>query len=391
MSEEALSSLPHAQLSIVVDLTSTSFDFKTLYNHLSSQAPPNSDHHHWHFGGLRSYTIPFQSNHDEATVHHVISKLKLLQNHLSILPPFWISYKKCQLNTLPSPTSSAINSEIIRKNLKLARFYTNNGLEMDYSAGALVELNKYIWDIRTQIKDAWRIVFYHDKIEIDFGSKDKKMRKTLKAEMMDRCAVVMTQSNGFTLFINLTGNPIDSEAINHSQSSISNDEGKQIKEEKHFEVNTEASRNILKQFLDPAQRKNIESNVNYTRTATRESQPFYSTVRIVMSVTDQNSVVPNEFRAEQLERLNSCYAQFMDFFQRNHITDCFGIIISIPSSIDFSSIQSLFMSRQTNSFIKQYCWQMLMSIGYRFQQRLTSEFIQQMSLIEDDDEFYQVI
>lgn len=33
---------------------------------------------------------------------------------------------------------------------------------------------------------------------------------------------------------------------------------------------------------------------------------------------------------------------------------------------------------------------MLMSIGYRFQQRLTTEFIQQMNLIDDDDEFYQV-
>ena len=49
------------------------------------------------------------------------------------------------------------------------------------------------------------------------------------------------------------------------------------------------------------------------------------------------------------------------------------------------------MSNETTSFIKQYCWQMLMSIGYRFQQRLTTDFIQQMNLIEDEDEFYQVI
>ncbi len=34
---------------------------------------------------------------------------------------------------------------------------------------------------------------------------------------------------------------------------------------------------------------------------------------------------------------------------------------------------------------------MLMSIGYRFQQRLTTDFIQQMNFIQDDDEFYQVI
>lgn len=34
---------------------------------------------------------------------------------------------------------------------------------------------------------------------------------------------------------------------------------------------------------------------------------------------------------------------------------------------------------------------MLMSIGYRFQQRLTTDFIHQMNQINDDDEFYQVM
>jgi hypothetical protein len=66
------------------------------------------------------------------------------------------------------------------------------------------------------------------------------------------------------------------------------------------------------------------------------------------------------------------------------------MVLSIPSTIDLSLITSLFMSNERPSFIKQYCWQMLMSIGYRFQQRLTTDFIQQMNLIDDDDEFYQV-
>ena len=48
------------------------------------------------------------------------------------------------------------------------------------------------------------------------------------------------------------------------------------------------------------------------------------------------------------------------------------------------------MANERISFIKQYCWQMLLSIGYRFQQRLTTRFIQWMNRIEDDDEFYQV-
>jgi hypothetical protein len=225
------SSPPCAQLSIIVDLTSSSFDFKTLYNHLSSQPPTNSDHHHWHFGGLRSYTIPFQSNHDETTINRVISKLKLLQNHLSILPPFWISYKKCQPPPPPpqqqqtSPLTTT-TPEVIRKNVKLGKFYTNNGFDMEYTGGALVELNKYIWDIQTQINEPWRLVFYHDKIDIDYGCKEKKMRKTLKVEMMDRCAVIMTQKDGFTLFINMNGNPIEYEAGNSNIPLNTNEDGK---------------------------------------------------------------------------------------------------------------------------------------------------------------------
>ncbi|CAF0932173.1 unnamed protein product [Rotaria sp. Silwood1] len=372
MSDELSSySSPCAQLSIIVDLTTSSFDFKTLYNHLSSQPPPNSDHHHWYFGGLRSYTIPFEANHDEITINRVISKLKLLQNHLSILPPFWISYKKCQppsqqqqhqINPL-----TTITPEIIRKNVKLGKFYANNGFDIEYTGGALVAIDKYIWDIQTQIKESWRLVFYHDKIDIDYGCKEKKLRKTLKAEMMDRCAVIMTQTDGFTLFINMNGNPIDYEAVNTNVSLNTNDD----------EMNL-TSRRIT------------EPTVSYIRTASRESQPFYSTIRLSISLSNQrNFNINNENHGEQLQRLNSCYTQFIEFFHRNHIYDCFGIIISIPSAIDFSSITSLFMLNETTSFIKQYCWQMLMSIGYRFQQRLTTDFIQQMNLINDDDEFYQ--
>lgn len=149
--------------------------------------------------------------------------------------------------------------------------------------------------------------------------------------------------------------------------------------------------------MDPTLRKLNESNLSYIRTAPRESHPFYSTIRLSISLSHQyefKTITTNtndEQRVEQLQRLNLCYTQFIEFFHRNHIYDCFGIIISIPSTIDFSPITSLFMTNERTSFIKQYCWQMLMSIGYRFQQRLTTEFIQQMSLINDDNEFYQVV
>jgi hypothetical protein len=330
-----------SQLSIIVDLTSSSFDFKALYNHLSSQPPPNSDHHYWHFGGLRSYTIPFQSNIDETTIHSIITKLKLLQNPTYPFPPYWISYKKCQ-----PPQTNLPSCEVIKKNLKLGKFYANNNFQIEYTSGALVQLNRYTYDPQTEIKDGYQLVFYHDRIDLDYGGKEKKLRKTFKAEMFDKCSILMTEEKCLTLFLNMNGNSINYEGLN-------------------------------------ADEKNDRSPVTYTRTAPAQSQPFYSTIRLRISLINEEN--PSEFHP----RLSYCYQQFQEFFARNHINDCFGIIRSIPSTKDMSEIISLFMNDENMSFIKQYCWQMLISIGYRFQQRLTEGFRQHLNLIEDDDEFYQ--
>jgi len=349
-----ISSPRSSKLSIIVDLTSSTFDFKKLYNHLSSQPPPSYAHHYWHFGGLRFYTIPFQANDDETTINNVISKLKHLQNPPSHFPPYWISYTECpEEKILPS-----LPPEVIKKNLKLGRFYTNNTFQIEYTSGALVQLDKYIYDIQTEFKDGWRLVFYHDRIDLDYGPKETKLRKTFKAEMMDKCTVIMKEKNCFILFINMHGNSIEYKGPNDDEK-----------------INLEQ---------DSSLQKSTESTVSYKRTAPREPQPFYSTIRLIISLSNVQ-----ENYDEQLQRLNYCYNQFSEFFIRNDIHDCYGYIRSISSTKDISSIISSFMTNETMSFIKQYCWQMLLSIGYRFQQRLPERFIQLMNLIEDDDDFYQ--
>jgi hypothetical protein len=331
--------IPSSQLSIIVDLTASPFDFKALYHNLSSKTPPNCDHHYWHFAGLRSYAIPFQYNDEEITINNVISKLKSIQNQPTNFPPYWICHKKCQ----PDPPTC----EVIKKNLKLGKFYTNNAFKIEYTSGALVQLNKYVYDPQREIKDGYRLVFYHDRIDLDFGNKEEKLRKTFKAEMMDQCAVIMTEENRLILFLNMTGNSID-------YRGTDNDD------------------------------KTTESTVSYKRTAPREHQPFYSTIRLVISLSnDENNT------EENLKRLFYCKKQFIEFFLRNHINDCYGNIDSFASTKDISSRITSFMTDETLSFIKQYCWQMLLSIGYRFQQRLTDDFIYKLNLIEDDDEFYQ--
>jgi hypothetical protein len=341
--------LTNAQLNVIFDSISSSFDFRTLYNHISSEPPDNAEHHYWHFGGLRSYSITFCSTDDEAAIARQVDKLKLIQTYQSLLPPFWISYRKALSTTILTDLQS---SEVIKKNTKLGKCFVNKHFRIAYSAGALIQLNKYIYDTETEILDTQCLVFYHDRIELNYGTKDNKLRKTFKADMMDRCAIFMTQETSMTVYINTTGNPIDYESRNRQ--------------------------------LESSPTASIESG-NYTRTAPRQSQPFYSTICLVISITNE----PDSSEAKQ--SLNTCRTQLMEFFQRNHIHDCIGIIQNLPSRENLIEAKENYAKANSNSFIKQYCWQMLFSIGYRFQQRLNKGFIRQMSRIENDDEFYQVI
>ena len=307
-----------SQLSIIVDLLSSPFEFKSLCHKISFPPPTDCNHHYYHFAGLRSFTIPFQTDQDETTINSVISKFKTYQNQQSDFPPYWICYKECEVEP---PTC-----EVIKKNLKLGRFYTNNSFGIEYTSGALVQLDKYIYEPSTEIKDGYRLVFYHDRIDLDYGDKENKFRKSFKAEMMDKCAVIMTGLDHLTIFLNMNGNSIDYVGKNKDDS-------------------TENSG---------------EQTVSYKRIASPEAQPFYSTIRLVISFLNDESNTK-----ENGQSLSRCKNQFMEFFHRNHINQCYGIIRTMATSRDVSSLTKRFMEDKNLSFIKN------------------------LNLIEDDDEFYQ--
>ena len=344
MSDENFASPTTSQLSIIVDLIPSPFDFKKFSHYLSlPRPPPNNEHHYWHFAGLRSYTIPFQSDDDETLIHNSIALAKSLQHQSSLFPPYWICYKQCDDEDECSPV------EVIKKNLKLGRFYCNEMFQIEYTAGALVQLNKYVYEPQSQLTDGCRLVFYHDRIDLDYGGKENKLRKTFKAEMMEKCVVIMKEETRLILFLNINGNPID----------------------------------YKPQVIDEEMTTTTESKISYARTAPAHSQPLYSTVRLVISLNEEKHSKESE------QRLSYCYNQFEKFFQRNRFNQCSGLIQSVPSNKDLLSMNNSFMTDSTMSFIKQYCWHMLFSIGYRFQQRLTEGFSQHLNLIKDDDEFYQ--
>ena len=80
--------IPASQLSIIVDLTSSIFDIRKLYNQLDTNLNLTLEHHYWHFGGLRSFTTQFHTNDDENLIANLIQQLKNLQSQTNLFSPF---------------------------------------------------------------------------------------------------------------------------------------------------------------------------------------------------------------------------------------------------------------------------------------------------------------
>lgn len=335
----------HSQLSIIVDSKSTSsFDIGTLWFEIFSTSTDTVDHHYWYFAGLRSFTINFREEDDETFIERAIEKLKILQTQQNRCWKFWFSLKK---RSPDCPLSSSTSStEAIRKNRKISSFLTDENFWLNYSAGALKSPHVYMADESTEIKETSNFTFYHDRIDLDYGQNENRRRKTLKAEIVDKCVVIKKNETNFTIFINTIGNLID---------------------------------------YQPAEReKNRKLRNSFVRIAPENAHPFYSTVKIIVAISRDENV---SFRKE---RLKSAYLQFVEFFERNQIEICFGEVKTVITSREIEqSIQSSMQNAKT-SFIRQYCWQMLLSIGFRFQHRLKQSFIESMNEITDDDEFYQV-
>ena len=96
-----------------------------------------------------------------------------------------------------------------------------------------------------------------------------------------------------------------------------------------------------------------------------------------------------EFRMDSIliNNIRVAFREFLAFFYRHRIQICFaGSITDLSFKLSRPRIERPIF----NTFIKNYSWQMLLSIGYRFQQRVTQRFIDYLKTIETDNEFYQV-
>ena len=132
-------------------------------------------------------------------------------------------------------------------------------------------------------------------------------------------------------------------------------------------------------------------------------QPFCSTIRISIKVSrlkdssqrkndrqSKNQTIEEyEFRMDRIliNNIRVAFREFLAFFYRHRIQICFaGSITDLSFKLTKSNIEQPIF----NTFIKNYSWQMLLSIGYRFKQRVTQKFIDYLKTIESDNEFYRV-
>lgn len=135
----------------------------------------------------------------------------------------------------------------------------------------------------------------------------------------------------------------------------------------------------------------------------REGQPFCSTIRISIKVSRMKDrsqrrndhrhkdqpIEEYEFRMDRIliNNIRVAFREFLAFFYRHRIQICFaGSIIDQSLRLTKTRIERPIF----NTFLKNYSWQMLLSIGYRFQQRMTQQLIDVLKTIDNEKAFYQV-
>ena len=118
---------------------------------------------------------------------------------------------------------------------------------------------------------------------------------------------------------------------------------------------------------------------NFIRVVPRESRPLCSTFRLLIKL--DNNTLPGSL-TRNLNEIKLVFSHFLSFFSRNYISITYGSIQTSPG------LNLRPLKPPLPSFIKDYAWSILVSLGYRFHQRVTSLFTAKMFTIEDDEEFY---
>ncbi|CAF0754772.1 unnamed protein product [Adineta steineri] len=357
--------------------------------------------------GLQSYTCLLKQS-----VKIVNSSvMKLLQQQLKHSDTFWLSngLKKRPIfndtffniedqptgitpsSTTNNPTSGCANeaetSDIpttrLNKFRQLARCFFYINCQMQWSSGALVAMNSFSphEKLSKLPYQKWQLRFCEDCVDFIYQTKAKsnpkhEYIKRLQANFIDKSVVITTNSEGFVLYIQMKGNVM--EMTNFEPWWVSR-----------------KLRDQNKPVMSPRQAVQRQPN-------TGKPQPFCSTIRISIKVSrvkdssqrknggrfKDQTLEEYEFRMDCIltNNIRVAFREFLAFFYRHRIQICFA-----GSITEYIKPRSDYVERPIfNSFIKNYSWQMLLSIGYLFQQRVTQQFIDYLKTVEIDNIFYQI-
>ncbi|CAM4756921.1 unnamed protein product [Rotaria magnacalcarata] len=361
-------------------------------------------HDQWYYG-LISYTFLLKQS-----VKIVNSSvMKLLQQQLKHSDTFWLSnglkkrpiFNDPSFNIEETPSciasgetttggpaaeteSSMIPAARLSKFRQLARCFFHINCQMEWSSGALIAMNLFspYEKLCKQPYEKWHLRFCEDFVDFVYQTKEKsnpkyEYIKRLQANFIDKSVIITTNSEGFVLYIQMKGNV--AELINVEPWWV----GRKLREEN-------------KPVMSPRQAIQRQANTN-------KPHPLCSTIRISIKVSrmkdssqrnkdrrfKNQTIEEYDFRMDciLINNIRVAFREFLAFFYRHRIQICFaGSISDLAFQLTLPRIERPIF----NSFIKNYSWQMLLSIGHRFQQQVTQKIVDYFKNIEIDDEFYQI-
>ncbi|CAF0900169.1 unnamed protein product [Adineta ricciae] len=370
----------------------------------------NIVHDQWLYG-LISYTFLLKQSAKMVNS----SVMKLLQQQLKHSDTFWLSngLKRrpifndpfFNIEDLPTKGTNGVTSSIaptesqtdptpdgdippipetrLSKFRQLARCFFHINCQMEWSTGALTAMNLFspYEKLSKQPQQTWRLRFYEDFVDFIYQTKEKcnpnyEYVKRLQANFIDKSVVITTNSEGFVLYIQMKGNVM--ELLNVEPWWI----GQKLRKENKPVMKP---RDALKRQSNSDAPLPICSTV---RISIKESRLKDSSGRRNDSRYRDQTLEEYEYRMDCIlsNNIRVAFREFLAFFYRHRIQICFaGLITEVPKARAPRIERPIF-----NSFIKNYSWQMLLSIGYRFQQRATQKFIDYLKTVNTDNEFYQI-
>ena len=301
----------------------------------------------------------------------------------------------------------------LNKFRQLARCFFHINCQMEWSSGALVAMNAFspYEKLAKQPQQKWQLRFCEDFVDFIYQNKEKcdpqkEYIKRLQANFIDKSVIITTSTDGFVLYVQMKGNVMEITSkwaflvCTTARASFVRDVHSLVTlfsksdSEPWWLVRKRRAQNLP--VMTPRQAMQRQSSPT-------GPQPFCSTIRISIKVSTlkdssqrkhcrrmKNATIDEyDFRMDciLISHIRLAFREFLAFFYRHRIQICFAGSIA---DLSFQAVRPRIERPIFNNFIKNYSWQMLLSIGHRFQQRLKQEFIDHLKSIEDDHDFYQV-